>query len=120
MAEVLDILHREFVYLWYYFDVQLRQIFGYWVLGILSVARMATQGLGFAGLAIFSGVVEMAARMIVSLVFVPVFGYDAICFTDQSAWVSASLYIAPVCAWCVRKITRRLAQPDATAVSEQA
>ena len=35
MTEVLDILHREFVYLWYYFDVQLRQIFGYWVLGIL-------------------------------------------------------------------------------------
>ena len=30
-----DILHREFVYIWYYFDVQLRQIFGYWVLGIL-------------------------------------------------------------------------------------
>ena len=35
MREVLDVLHREFVYLWYYFDVQLRQIFGYWVLGIL-------------------------------------------------------------------------------------
>lgn len=35
MSEVLDVLHREFVYLWYYFDVQLRQIFGYWVLGIL-------------------------------------------------------------------------------------
>lgn len=31
----MDILHREFVYLWYYLDVQLRQIFGYWVLGIL-------------------------------------------------------------------------------------
>ena len=37
--------------------------FFYWVLGILSVARMATQGLGYAGLAIFSGVVEMAARV---------------------------------------------------------
>ncbi len=35
MAEVMYVLHREFVYLWYYFDVQLRQIFGYWVLGIL-------------------------------------------------------------------------------------
>ena len=35
MREVLDVLHREFVYLCYYFDVQLRQIFGYWVLGIL-------------------------------------------------------------------------------------
>ena len=35
MSELFDILRREFVYLWYYFDVQLRQIFGYWVLGIL-------------------------------------------------------------------------------------
>ena len=35
MNEILDILHREFVYIWYYFDVQLRQIFGYWILGIL-------------------------------------------------------------------------------------
>lgn len=32
---MIDILHREFVYLWYYFDVQLRQIFWYWVLGIV-------------------------------------------------------------------------------------
>lgn len=32
---MIDILHREFVYLWYYFDVQLRQIFGYWALGIV-------------------------------------------------------------------------------------
>lgn len=31
---MIEILHREFVYLWYYFDVQLRQIFWYWVLGI--------------------------------------------------------------------------------------
>ena len=31
MAEVL---RRECIYLWYYFDVQFRQIFWYWVLGI--------------------------------------------------------------------------------------
>ena len=30
-----EILRREFVYLWYYFDLQLRQIFGYWVLGMV-------------------------------------------------------------------------------------
>lgn len=30
---MLDILHREFVYLWYYFILQLTQIFPYWVLG---------------------------------------------------------------------------------------
>lgn len=32
---MIDILQREFVYIWYYFDVQLRQIIGYWALGIL-------------------------------------------------------------------------------------
>ena len=35
MNEILDVLHREFVYIWYYFDVQLRQIFWYWVFGII-------------------------------------------------------------------------------------
>lgn len=30
-----QVSHREFVYIWYYFDVQLRQIFPYWVLGMV-------------------------------------------------------------------------------------
>lgn len=32
---MLEILHREFIYIWYYFDIQLRQIFWYWVLGMV-------------------------------------------------------------------------------------
>ena len=32
---MIDILHREFVYMWYYFEIQLRQIFPYWVLGMV-------------------------------------------------------------------------------------
>ena len=32
---MIDILQREFVYIWYYFDIQLRQIFPYWVLGMV-------------------------------------------------------------------------------------
>ena len=35
MTEILEILQREFVYVSYYFMVQLRQIFGYWVLGMV-------------------------------------------------------------------------------------
>lgn len=31
----MEILKRELIYLWYYFDVQLRQIFWYWVFGIV-------------------------------------------------------------------------------------
>lgn len=30
-----EILYREFVYIWYYFDIQLRQIIKYWIIGIL-------------------------------------------------------------------------------------
>lgn len=32
---MLDVLHREFVYLWYYFSIQLEQIFPYWILGMV-------------------------------------------------------------------------------------
>ena len=35
MSEILTVLRREFVYIWYYFDLQLRQIFWYWVLGMV-------------------------------------------------------------------------------------
>ena len=31
----MEILEREIIYLWYYIDVQLRQIFIYWLIGIL-------------------------------------------------------------------------------------
>ena len=74
----------------------------YWSLGILNVCRMTVQGLGYPGRAIFSGVVEMVARIAVSKIFVPLYGFTAICFADQSAWVSAVLYIVPVCHFCTR------------------
>ena len=32
--ESMEALQREFIYVWYYFELQLRQIFGYWVLGM--------------------------------------------------------------------------------------
>ena len=31
----MDIIRREFVYVWYYFTIQLQQIFKYWVLGMV-------------------------------------------------------------------------------------
>ena len=32
---MINILRREVIYFWYYFSIQLEQIFVYWVLGIL-------------------------------------------------------------------------------------
>lgn len=84
----------------------------YWSLGFLNVCRMTVQGLGFSALSIISGIVEMIARIIVSMVFVPIYGFTAICFADQSAWVSATLYIIPVLAICVHKLEKQMNGKD--------
>lgn len=78
--------------------------FFYWSLGPLGVCRMCTQGLGYPVWAVFSGAAEMVARILVSVVFVPMFGYTAICFADQTAWLAACSYIIPTCFSCVRRI----------------
>lgn len=80
--------------------------FFYWSLGSLSVFRMSAQGMGFSGRAIFSGVTEMIARTFVSFAFVGTYGFTAICFADQTAWISATLYITPVCLMCLRQVSR--------------
>ena len=82
--------------------------FFWWLIAPLSVARITTQGLGYTNLAMFSGVMEMIGRIIVSTLFVPVYGYTAVCYTDQTAWFLAAAYNVPVCAWCMRRIEARL------------
>ena len=32
---MIETIQREFIYIWYYFDIQLRQIFWYWVFGMV-------------------------------------------------------------------------------------
>lgn len=34
MSDIWSVLHREFVYIRYYFDLQFRQIFWYWIIGM--------------------------------------------------------------------------------------
>lgn len=82
--------------------------FFFGILGILNVCRMVTQGLGYSGRAIFSGVMEMIGRVIVSVGFVGTMGYTAICFADQAAWIAASCYIGPTCIWGIRRSIKLL------------
>ena len=46
MAEVLHALRRELIYLWYYTDVQVRQILPYWALGVLLGSVISVFGKG--------------------------------------------------------------------------
>jgi len=43
---MIDILRREFIYLWFYFSVQLEQIFPYWVLGMVLGSLISVFGKG--------------------------------------------------------------------------
>ena len=67
--------------------------FFYWVLGILIVTRSSVQGIGWSQKAVLAGVIEMAARTAVSSLLVGKLGYAAICMADQTAWISASIYL---------------------------
>ncbi|MBQ7581877.1 MAG: MATE family efflux transporter [Lachnospiraceae bacterium] len=80
----------------------------YWILGSLAIFRLSVQGLGFSGRAIFSGVSEMIARILVSLIFVPLVGYWAICIADQTAWIAACTYLWPTLRYCLRKVKAAL------------
>lgn len=68
----------------------------FWALGLLNNCRLAIQGIGFAGISIVSGILEMIARIAVSMIFVPKYGYTAITFADQCAWITACLYCVPL------------------------
>ena len=80
--------------------------FMYWMLGLLNVFRLTIQGIGYSGRAVFAGVIEMVARTAVSLIFVPIYGYTAICCADQVAWTTAVLYLIPMCLHLLKKVER--------------
>lgn len=80
--------------------------FFYPVISLLNVSRLTVQGLGYSNRAIFSGVIEMFARIIVSLAIVPVLGWTAICFCDQAAWVCATFFIFSYCIHLIGRLQK--------------
>ncbi len=87
----------------------------WWSLGILNVLRMTVQGLGYSGRAMIGGVIEMINRSVVALFFVPLFGYNAITFADQTAWVGAAIYIIPVYLITLKNVEMKLKQEESLA-----
>ena len=76
------------------------------VLGTLCVLRYTIQGVGYTAFSMFSGVMEMIARILVSLFAVPVFAYTAICFGDPIAWIAADIFLIPAFIYVYHRIKR--------------
>lgn len=74
------------------------------VLELLCILRYSIQGAGYTKLAMFSGVSEMIARILVSVVAVPLWGFWAVCFGDPTAWVFADAFLIPAFIYVYRRL----------------
>ena len=83
------------------------------ILGLLCILRYTIQGVGFSNFAMFSGVMEMIARTLVSLYAVPAWGYLAVCFGDPTAWIAADLFLVPAFWYVYKQIKKRNHEKDA-------
>lgn len=81
------------------------------LLGSLIILRYTIQGAGYTKLAMFSGVSEMVARIMVSLVVVPLFGYLGVCYGDPTAWLFANLFLTPAFIYVYRRL-KMIARPE--------
>lgn len=73
-------------------------------LGMLCILRYTIQGAGYTQLSMFSGVAEMIARILVSAIAVPLWGYWAVCFGDSTAWVFAVAFLVPAFRYVYRRL----------------
>ncbi len=79
----------------------------YFFLGILLILRNTVQGAGYSKLAMVVGMAEMLARSVVGLVFVSTIGYNAVLFSNPSAWVAAALILIFMYRNVIKDLERR-------------
>lgn len=86
----------------------------YFPLALVNIIRFLIQGMGFSRFAIFSGVSEMIARTAVGFVFVPIFGYYAVCAANPTAWILADIFLIPAYLLCVKKLRKTIRETEQT------
>ena len=62
---------------------------------LVNVLRLSIQGMGYSRLSLLSGVLEMVARIFISVWAVPQFGFAAACMANPLAWVLANCFLIP-------------------------
>ena len=75
----------------------------YFPLSVLLIFRFSVQGMGYSALAVFAGVIEMGARIMISYGLVPVWGFSAVCFANPLSWLSAALFLVGAFFYCIKR-----------------
>ena len=76
----------------------------YTLLAAVNIFRFAIQGMGFSTFAIYSGVMEMIARILVAFTFVPMIGFSGAIWASPVAWLFAVIFLVPGLYYCCRKL----------------
>ena len=84
------------------------------LLGLLSILRYSIQGVGYTRLSMFSGVAEMVARVLVSLILVPALGFLGVCLGDPTAWLFANLFLIPAFIYVYRQLKEMMNEKTVT------
>ena len=72
----------------------------YIFLAIIFVYRDALQGIGRSALTMIGGMLEVAGRVVASLVFAKHFGFAGICASNPTAWVFVDIFLVyPTYGW---------------------
>ncbi|MBB5264239.1 putative MATE family efflux protein [Catenibacillus scindens] len=79
---------------------------GYCLLTLVNTVRFTIQGMGFSGLAITAGVMEMAARTFAGLCLVSWLGFTGICMAHPLAWLCADIFLIPAFFFCKKKLSK--------------
>lgn len=74
----------------------------------VNVLRFLIQGVGYSTLAILAGVLEMIARTVAGLVFIPCFGFVGACVASPFAWLLADVFLIPAYFFVLRREERAL------------
>jgi len=74
----------------------------------VTVFRLVIQGMGYARIALFSGIAELLGRYIGVVCLIPLFGYVGACWTIPLAWLIASAFVVPTAFVCLRRCRRRV------------
>ncbi len=79
-------------------------------LAFVNIVRFMIQGMGSSQVALYAGVFELVARGVVAIVFVPIFGFEAVCYANPMAWILADMFLIPAFFACYNHVRKRLDQ----------
>ncbi|MDR1754084.1 MAG: MATE family efflux transporter [Eubacterium sp.] len=78
----------------------------YPLLGVLMVFRNSVQGMGFSIMPMFAGLSELAARGLIGMFLVGVWGFTAVCLAAPTAWLLADFILIPTYFMSIKKLKR--------------